>query len=1104
MRHLTLATIVALSTLAFSSAFGQATDGNITGTVLDPSGAAVQGASVIAQNIGTGIKTAAKTGPNGIYRIDNLLVGTYSVTTSAPGFTTTTIDHVEVELNKITTLNLKLQVGNVSTVVEISEVAASIDTTTAQISNSYTGQMARELPVSANPTQGILNLSLLGAGVSSAGGVGIGTGPSIGGQRPRNNSFNIEGIDNNRKDVTGPVVSVPNDAVTEFTLLQNQFSAEYGHSSGGQFNTVLDSGTNKIHGGIWEYLDNRDLNAYDQSFSRQYVGQTLPNKPRYDRNRLGAKIGGDIIKNKLFYFGSYEYSPLGQSSVSTPIYAPTAAGYSTLGTISTFNQTNFNIMKTYLQPAPVQSKTINVCNASLPTQIIGTTQACPAANLVSIPIGILPVVAPNFNNTYRYVISVDYNLSDKDQFRGRYIDNKQSGVDTAAALPIFFTPLPVTGHLGSFSEFHNFTPAVNNEFRLAYNRYNNNFGLPNFNFPGLDIFPNLQINDLNNLQIGPGPNDPQATIQNTYQLVDNLAWNKGKHDLKFGIDARDLIAASTFIQRARGDYEYTTLSNYLHDISPDYLAQRNVGGRPYSGNQTAFSAYANDNWKITPNLTINLGIRYEFNGVAQSMQLFNLDAAASTPGYITFKAPTSQKSNFAPRIGFAYSPGSSARTSIRGGFGIAYDQIFDNVGTNATPPQASATVNADPTQYPTGGFLAHGGILPTALAANPTVAQLKSLSTSYLPDQEMGYAINWNFGIQHVFAKDYTIDVRYLGNRGVHLLFQNQINKISLVSPTHSLPTYMSAPSQAVLDSLPLTLAQLSANSNVNNNMWYSLGYLNAITGYLPIGNSSYEGMAVDFSKRFSQHLLYHVAYTFSHLIDDSTAEVNSTALTPRRPQDFQNLNAERASSALDHRNRLTLTTLYEVPWFTGNSNWFKKNILGNYQVSFVYTAETGELATPQSAVDTNFNGDSATDRVIINPSGTPGTSSDVTVLKNSAGATVAYLAINPNAQYIRAAQGAYPNAGRNLLPTPAINNFDFNVVKIFSIREWGKFELRADFFNGLNHPQYTAGAVNNINQTQRVGVTSFLTPGNPLFGAYDQVWSSNPRNIQVGMKLTF
>ncbi len=1093
------ATTASLALLFCLSAFSQATDGNIIGSVLDASGSGVPSATVLAVNTATGVQTSAATDSSGLYRLNNLLVGSYKLTATSPGFAPREVDGVAVALNVTSTVNISLAVGAVTSTVEVSAAAAIIDTTTSQVTSTYSTQFASELPVAANPNGGVLNLSLLGAGVASGGGVGVGSGPSVGGQRPRNNNFTIEGVDNNRKDVTGPVVYIPNDDVQEFSILQNQFSAEFGHSSGGQFNTSLKSGTNVVHGDIWEYLENRNLNAVDQAYARQYVGQKIPPQPRYDRNRLGADIGAPIRKNKIFIFGSYEYTPIGQASVpSASTYAPTAAGYALLSNLSTVSATNLAVLKQYVAPAPVQA-------GNKTTTVAG----------VAIPLGILPIVAPNFSNRFAWVVSADYNVSDRDQLHARYVDNKTASEDTSANLPIFFTARPTTAHLASVSEFHNFSPSVVNEFRFAYNRYNDNIVVPDFKYPGLDQFPNIELNTDLNLNLGPNPNGPQATIQGVYQLVDNVSWVRGRHEFKFGFDGRDLIAASTFIQRSRGDYSYSSLNLFLTDQFPDALAQRNVGAKPYSGNQTAYYGFANDNWKATRNLTVNLGLRYEFNGVAQSMRLFDADALASTPGVLTFRAPKSQKKNFAPRVGFAYSPGASGTTSIRGGFGIAYDQIFDNVGTNATPPQASATVNSNANAYPNGGYLASGGITPNSVPSSLSVAQAKAASSSYLPDQKLGYAITWNLGIQHVFAKDYTFEVRYLGTKGVHLLYQNQINRVSLVTPTNSLPVFYSAPTAATINALPLGLCPAGApaaaptcltvgsDQNSRNNPLAQYGYTSSITGYLPIGNSNYNGLATELTRRFSNGLLFKGSYTWSHLIDDSTAEVNSTTLSPRRAQDFGNLSAEKASSALDRRQRFSLTGLYNVPWFK-QGNWLVKNVIGNWQVSGVYTYETPEYGTPQSASDANLNGDSAGDRVVLNPNGVPGTSSDVTALRNSNNAIVGYLANNPNAQYIRALAGVYANSGRNLLPTRPIDNFDFSFVKLFSFRERTKFEIRGDFLNGLNHPQYTPGSINNINAVGRSGVTNYLTPGNALFGQFDQVYSSNPRNIQVAAKITF
>jgi len=1066
------------------SVFGQSGDGSIVGTVLDASGAGVPNATVQLQNMDTGVKTSTKTDAAGGYRFNNMLVGRYTVTASAPGFTTTSLKDLAVELNKSTTANIKVDVGTVSTAIDVMEAATTIDTTTAQVANNFETRMAAEIPSSANPNGGVLNLSLLGAGITSAGGFGTGTGPSVGGQRPRNNNFMIDGVDNNRKDVTGPVLAIPNDAVAEFTILQNQFTAEFGHSSGGQFNTVLRGGTNELHGIVYDYLQNRKLNSIDQANARQGI---LSN-PRFDQNRLGAAIGGPIRKNKLFYYGLYEYNPLGQASVPAggATYAPTADGYATLSSMPGLSATNLGILKQYLPAAATQSKTTTV-------------------NGVSIPLGILPISAPNYTNTYSWLVSIDYNISDKDQLRGRYVDNKISSIDINANLPVFFFPRPTTSHLGSISEFHNFRPNLTNEIRLAFNRYNDNIQVPDFKYPGLDVFPNIQIRDDLNVQIGPNPNGPQATIQTTYQINDNVSWNKGKHDFKFGFDGRSLISASTFIQRVRGDYEYTVLERFLQDKVPNFIAERNVGGKPYSGNNIALYGYANDNWKVTRNLSLNMGVRYEFTSVPKSMKEFALNSIADVPGVLTFVEPQPQKKNFAPRLGFAYSPGNSGATSIRGGFGMAYDQVFDNVGTNARPPQATSTIDSTVTENT--GYLAGGGILSTAQAAALTPAQARAATSSYLPALiKPGYSINWNLGIQHVFAKDYTVDVRYVGTRGIHLLYQLQINRADVVTPTHSLPTYLAAPSQATLDSLPLTLDQLTTERNTAGigNTLAQYGFTSNITAYVPRGNSEYHGLAVEVTKRYSAHNLFKASYTWSHLMDDSTAEVNSTTLSPRRPQDFNNIRSEWASSLLDRRQRFTFTWLYEAPWFQRDNSWLKRNLLGNYQIAGTYAVESPEYGTPQSGVDSNMNGDAAADRVILNPNGTPGTSSDVTTLKNSAGATVGYLAVNPNAQFIRAQVGAFANSGRNILATRGINNWDISVSKSLAFNERMKIQLRADMFNGFNHPQYTPGKINTVGFVNRSGVTNYLIPGNPVFGQFDQVYSSNPRTIQVAARLTF
>src|SRR5258708_4035912 len=307
--------VLMLGLVAVSQVSAQLISGNLVGTVLDKTGAVVPGATVEAVNTQTGAKYDTKANEAGEYRFNSMGVGTYNITASAPNLARTVINGYSVELNMTKSLPITLEIKGAVTTVEVSGVAEALDTASSTLATTFDPKMNADLPSTTLGPSGILNLSLLSSGVASSGAIGAGTGPSVGGQRPRNNNFTVEGIDNNSKSVTGPLVFIPNDAVAEFTLLQNQFSPEYGHSSGGQFNTVVKSGTNQCHGSIYDYLQNRNLDAIDQSLQNQ----GFKKNPRYDQNRLGATIGGPIKRNKLFFFGNYEYNPVGFSGSQSAV-----------------------------------------------------------------------------------------------------------------------------------------------------------------------------------------------------------------------------------------------------------------------------------------------------------------------------------------------------------------------------------------------------------------------------------------------------------------------------------------------------------------------------------------------------------------------------------------------------------------------------------------------------------------------------------------------------------------------------------------------------------------------------------------------------------------
>jgi len=378
-----------------------------------------------------------------------------------------------------------------------------------------------------------------------------------------------------------------------------------------------------------------------------------------------------------------------------------------------------------------------------------------------------------------------------------------------------------------------------------------------------------------------------------------------------------------------------------------------------------------------------------------------------------------------------------------------------------------------------------------------------------VPDQKLPKSLQWNIGIQHVFHEDYTVEVRYLGTRGLNLPIQQRINSADTVTPSNALPMYLTAPSQAELHSLPNTLGALT--NAYNNGAFFLPQYLDAgfqsiITAFMPMGASTYHGLAMQLTRRFRNGLQFIGSYTLSHNIDNSTAEVFSTFTNPRRSQDFQNLNAERASSALDHRNRFTMTAIYDLPFFK-NGSWFMKNIVGNWEIAPIVTYETGTLVTPQSSIDSNLNADSAGDRSYLNPAGTVNVGSAATALKNSNGDVVAYLANNPSARYIQTPKGALPNAGRQTEHLMPINNLDLSLLKRFDLpKEGWQVEFAGRFSNFFNHAQYTGTYLNDV---LSVGYTStsvhnFLNPASTLFYNPDYVFSSNPRVIQFSAKFIF
>jgi hypothetical protein len=1145
LTKLAFALAVLFAVVPFGLSHAQTADGALVGVVRDATGAVIPNVAVTAVNESTAIKYVDTSNTNGEYRLSNLPNGEYNVTVIAKGFAQSTVKDIHVASNDVQTQDFSLIVGQTTSVEVTTEANVSIDTTTAQIASTFSLKEVQDLPTAAVGL-GVLNLSLQAPGVTSSGGIGAGTGPAVSGQRPRNNNFEIDGIDNNSKSVTGPLLYVPNEAVQEFTLLQNVYSAEYGHSTGGQFDTLIVSGTNTLHGQVYEYMQNRNLNAVTstQGIANAAQGVSGHFNPRFDFNRYGGQLGGAAIKNKLFLFSNYERQTLGQAAASSTICAPTAAGVTALNSLNFASKTNLTVFEKYYSPAATQAPVGggSACTDSKLSGAGATIAVTPTGGTTTaIPVGAISFSPPTFYNHDYLTVSGDYTISQHDTLRVRYVYNRADGTDTGASFPIFYISTPGRSHLASVSEIHAFTPALTNMVRLGYTRTVSTDPVPNIQYPGLNAFPSLYFYDLGKAtSLGPSPNAPQGTTSGLYDLVESLSWEKGRHTLNFGGEGRKYIAPQQFVQRVRGDYEYSTLSLFLNDISPDQVGQRNATppgvSTTYYGDQSSIYLWGNDDFRVTPKLTLNIGLRWEFTSLPASEKLQSLNSAASVPGLLSFNEPTPQKRNFLPRIGLAFAP--DQNTSIRAAFGINYDVLFDNIGLTVSPPQFQTTENVT-LSAATPNFLANGGL--PANATFPTLAAQRAATTGYVPNQVLPYSEQWTLGVQHVFHHDYTAEVRYVGTRGVHLDVQDQMNVQTPVTATNQLPTSLTGGSVTPNGSQTLAgleAVQASGAPYYRISSYYTGGLTSTITSYWPFGGSNYNGLQTQLTRRFKKGLLVNASYTYSRTFDDSTADFNSTTLNPRRAQDSQNFHAEYSRSALDRPNRLTLVGVYDLPFFKSGNFW-ERNFLGNYEIAPVYTFQSPQYATVQSVQDANLNNDSASDRVFINPNGIKGTGSGVvalvntaiscpstttttgvangttTVVKRCTANTIGYTAgsiagtvFTPNttAYFIQGGLGTLPSATRQDLPTGRVNNLDLSATKRINFTERYKLEIQLQAFNVLNHSQYLPGSLNTVNSIASTGTGSgnFINVTAPQFNKKQLDFSNNARTLQLAGKFTF
>lgn len=1095
--------VFALAALPLAAS-AQRLDGTLRGTVEDPSGAVIPEATVTVTNQVTGSMQSTRTTSVGTYVFPNLLTGNYTVQVAAPGFTNYTRESVDVLPNQIVTTDVRMVLETVGTIVEIAIGAEVVQPTTSQLSVDFGARAVSDLP-NPNTSGSPLNLALLAPNTTTQGAGVLGEGGSIGGARPRMNSFSIDGVDDNRIDVTGHVSEVIPEAVADFNLVTNLFSAELGHSAGGQFNIITKSGTNNWHGTAWGFNVNRDFNARDNL--EKVSGLTEPR--RFDFNRVGADIGGPLVRNKLFIYGAYQRLWEGLSSAAVAQQAPTAEGLALLNTLAP-NDAVRSVLQQF-PTAPV---------ADSPPEIVSG---------VSIPIGTIQPAAPNFLRQHDFNINADWNTG-QHQLRGRFLYDRQRSpnVNPDTPLPQFSGDLAADSRKVILSDAWVVSPTFVNDFRLSYSRFVQAYTVPQ----QFANFPNAIVDNLG-LNIGPESNSPQSYTQNNYQFLNNVTMIRGSHAFKFGVEWRHWIAPTNFLPRARGEWDYSSMQTLIDDAVPDGFngALRGAGTGLFAGNQDALYGFVQDDWKVTPRLTLNLGLRYEWMNNPRDAELQTLNGLATLPGVFEFRKPKTDRNNFAPRIGFAWDPFGNAKTAVRGGFGISYDVTFQNLTILQLPPQfqveqneaitCSGLAGVPPAWCAAGtGFLAGGGLL-TQLVSPQTVAEARAATGSLIVDTVAPKILTWTLGVQRELFRDTSLELRYLGTRATHLPVQARLNTISAFDAgLQPLPTFFRD------SDVPATLVggpRLADFENFEPLRYADQGFLGFVTAFPAIGSSTYHAGSVDFSRRFSRGVMLRANYTYANNIDDSTNELFSSRVNPRRPEDWSNLRLDRGRSVLDIRHKLALSWVYGLPRF-GTASTLLKTVANGWQWSGTYLIQSGQPISILSGTDSNANSDSAGDRGILNPFGAGNTGTGVNFVCAGAGgvtsiasagadclgssaAVAGYVAQNPSARYVQAGIGARSNLGRNSFETPGMNIWNMSVLKNTKLTERFSFQFRVDAMNVFNHRNYTLaqptvfqtgvilGTVNNALSTTYANVTAdqFLDATQFTGGA---------RQMQLGVKL--
>jgi outer membrane receptor protein involved in Fe transport len=1043
----------------------QLTRGAISGTVRDQTGAAIPDAQVKVINPQTNTVREATTNGEGFYRIGAIEPGTYTVTAEKTGFAKIENRSIAVQQSNETTFDVELQPGSVTSTVDVTAQteAITVNKTNPTIGLISTARQVVELPLGG--ARDVNNLALLSPNVFSAPGS---TGISANGQRARNNNFTIDGSDNNDLSVTISTVDVVPEGVGEYQIQTNAYNVEFGRNSGAQINVITRSGTNDFHGDVFEYYRGSRLNAMDniEKAAAQARGDLNPRPSRFNRNQYGFTFGGPLHlprfgeggrsiidgRDRTFFFYLFQRdSQRTGAALGGTVRIPTPAGLAALQSVP------LGAGQTAASRQAVLGR-LGFLQTVYDSGVSFRNLTNQTVNGVAIETGQTNVGISQPADYDTHTLRIDHKLGMNDNLTGRYISNKTIDVNVISNLAfgsIFAGDQSVFDQNLALSETHVFSPSVLNEFRFSYVRRN-------LAFPENDpTSPTANITNL--FTIGGAANFPQGRIQDSFQFSDTLSWQKGNHSFKFGGDIRKLKLFNIAAFDSKGTFTFSNLQNYINNFASTF--QQALQTASFDARQTQQFYFAQDDWRATSNLTLNLGVRYEtanapfgFFGATDTESL-----NALVPG------PTKRdNNNFAPAVGFAYSPRPKSGiakaifgeglSSIRGGYRIAYDVLFYNILTvNASnyPRVVVPVLQNQQNLYPS--------VAPVSGSAvfNPLAGYVNTPENAVNPYSQL-FSLTW----QREFAHDFVFEVGYTGSRSKNQINQLQANpglltaaQIAAVNAEIAVQRARQAAGLAVLD--PARSAILPPTQD--RRLFPQFGSRTLIA---TDSHANYNAGFVSLNKRFSRGLQFGIAYTRSKLMSDNDESLGVAAITggsSQVPQDYFNVQAEKSISAFDRTHRLVANFIYELPTPGGNffDRGFGRQVFGGWEIAGIITRQSGQPFTILTGVDTNGNGTAGSDRPNYNPGGTltldpvTGDFRTFNIPLNGTGIVVAPFITGFG---VVASSMGNGTLGKNTFRAPGFFNSDLSLQKRFSM-PWGetphKLLFRADFVNAFNQDNY-------------------------------------------------